>query len=171
MPPSEGSIGWFIYRWARPTLLSFLILSNIMISTFRLRFFSLRLLAALTALGRGLMVGALALILGFSAVGAYAQPAQAAHTPEAKAYDAGPIRQSRNPLSGENFQGGVDPSAIDRRAAMPEPPEQEAQGVLESLKDAVQDVLPGESADRPTASVDLNTQRNPTLKRYGADQQ
>jgi hypothetical protein len=121
---------------------------------------------------RLLMAGALAVALWFGGIGIYTQPAHAAgHS----AYEAGPIRQSRNPVSGENFHGGVEPSAFDQRNNPDPTPEGQAKGFLESAKDAVKDVLPGTSADNPDfsnrAPADLNTSKNPTLKRYGADEQ
>ena len=113
----------------------------------------------------------MAVALLFGTVGAYAQPAQAA----SNAYESGPIRQSRNPVSGENFHGGVEPSALDQRNNPDPTPEGQAHGFLESVKDSVKDILPGTSADNPNASdrapADLNTAKNPTLKRYGADEQ
>jgi hypothetical protein len=158
-----------------------------MFSIFRLRFFGLRLpirfsparneqhpLGSRPGLptARLLMAGALAIALWFGGIGIYTQPAHAAgHS----AYEAGPIRQSRNPVSGENFHGGVEPSAFDQRNNPDPTPEGQAKGFLESAKDAVKDVLPGTSADNPDfsnrAPADLNTSKNPTLKRYGADEQ
>lgn len=159
-----------------------------MFSNFRLRFFSLNLRARFSAidrvlssssiatlagrsLGRGLLVGALAIALLGVAVGGYAHPAQA----DNNTYEAGPVRPSRNPVSGENFQGGVEPSVFDQKNNPANTPEGQAEGLLESAKNKVKEVLPGTSSDTPALSdqapADLNTKKNPTLKRYGAKEQ
>jgi hypothetical protein len=88
-----------------------------------------------------------------------APTAQAAATPEAEAYDAGPIRQTRNPISGENLDGGVKPSALDQREKSPQPGD-DSKGILETIKEAVT----GTSVESPSAGLD--TEQNPTLKRY-----
>jgi hypothetical protein len=106
------------------------------------------------------LVGVLAIALWFSTAGLHTPIAQAtATTPEAEAYDAGPIRQTRNPISGENFQGGVDPSVLDRQEN-PRQPVEEGRSFLEILKDKI-------TGNEPTQTpADLNTQKNPTLERY-----
>jgi hypothetical protein len=160
-----------------------------MVSNFRLRFFSSDLRARFSAflgvlsscqgatlagrsLHRVLTVGALAVALLFGTIGSYAQPAQAAQT---NAYESGPVRPSRNPISGENFQGGVEPSVLDQKGNPANSPEGQTEGFLESAKDKVKEVLPGTSPDSKElsdqAAAGVNTQKNPTLKRYGADAQ
>lgn len=162
-----------------------------MVSLFRLRLVSFKLCTRFPAffrvlpsgprailadrsLGRLLMVGGLAVALWFGAVGTYAHPAQAANQANTQAYEAGPIRKSRNPVSGENFHGGVEPSVFDTAGSAPTP-EGKAEGFLESVRDTVKDVLPGTSADDSDISnrgqADVNTRQNPTLRRYGTDQQ
>ncbi len=110
--------------------------------------------------------------LMLSTISLYAQPAQAAQT---NAYESGPVRPSRNPVSGENFQGGVEPSVFDQKGNPANNPEGQAEGFLESAKDKVKEVLPGTSPDNKElsdqAAAGVNTQKNPTLKRYGADTQ
>lgn len=103
-------------------------------------------------------VGLLAIALWLGAA-VPAPTAHAAATPEAEAYEAGPIRQTRNPVSGENFHGGVDDSVLDRTENRRQP-EDEGKGLLESLKDKVT------GNDTPETPTDLKTERNPTLERY-----
>jgi len=110
------------------------------------------------ALRRGLVIGFLAIAL-WCGTAIPAPVAHAAATPEAEAYDAGPIRQTRNPLSGENFQGGVDDSALEKTESRRQP-EDDDKGLLETLKDKVT----GNAAQE--APADLKTERNPTLERY-----
>jgi hypothetical protein len=78
-------------------------------------------------------------------------------------------------VSGENFQGGVEPSVFDQKNNPANNPEGQAEGFLESAKDKMKEILPGTSPDNPDfsgrAPADLNTEKNPTLKRYGADEQ
>jgi hypothetical protein len=109
---------------------------------------------------RWVLVGGGAIALWLGIAGLHTPIAQAvATTPEAEAYDAGPIRQTRNPISGENFHGGVDPSVLDRQEN-PRQPEAEGRSFLEILKDKV---TGNEPSNTP---ADLNTQKNPTLERY-----
>lgn len=159
-----------------------------MISKFRLRFFSLNFRAqipasfralfsrrraalAVRSLGHRLVVGVLAVALMLGTAVLHTRAVYAADA----AYESGPVRPSRNPVSGENFQGGVDPSAFDQNNNPASNPEGQAEGFLESAKDKVKDVLPGASPDNKELSdqtaADVKTQKNPTLKRYGADAQ
>jgi hypothetical protein len=121
-----------------------------------------------------LMVGLLTVILWLGTAGTYTQPAQAGDNLDGRVYEAGPVRQSRNPISGENFNGGVEPSALERGKAS-QVPEEQAKGILENVIEAVQDVLPGQAAEenpgQASPSINLNTQKNPTLQRYGGNQQ
>ncbi|MGG6242014.1 hypothetical protein ACQ4N7_25630 [Nodosilinea sp. AN01ver1] len=115
----------------------------------------------------------LAMVLWLGTAGIHAQPAQADDNLDGRRYEAEAVRQSRNPLSNENYSGGVDPAvAADRMQA----PEDKANGILESVKDAVQDILPGSggSAGVGQNAYNPNTNpqtqptptANPTLKRY-----
>ncbi|MBD0268866.1 MAG: hypothetical protein ICV77_11310 [Cyanobacteria bacterium Co-bin8] len=61
-----------------------------------------------TSLSRLALIGLLQLALWLGVSLMPMAPALAAATPEAEAYQAGPNRQSYNPLSGESTQGGVD---------------------------------------------------------------
>lgn len=111
--------------------------------------------------GRLLAVGAIAItLLGVS--GLYIPTAQAAATPEAEAYEPGPIRQTRNPVSNENFHGGVDPSIVDRREDARQPEEDN-----KTLLDRIQDVF--SNKDTEQAPANLHTEKNPTLDRYIED--
>ncbi|MGB5972147.1 MAG: hypothetical protein WBG38_02455, partial [Nodosilinea sp.] len=110
---------------------------------------------------------ALVLMLGLGTAGAYAQPAQADNL-DAKSYQ-GAVRQSRNPLSGENYQGGVDPSVVAEQGKTTL--EDQPKGLVETVKEMVQDALPNGGDERgagqtasPSAQPDPT--RNPTLKRY-----
>ena len=125
-------------------------------------------------LGRRLVLGVVTGLLAIALWGgtAIAAPAAlAAATPEAEAYaaagsaasanaeDPGPIRQTRNPLSDENFNGGVNDSALEKTENR-RLPEEDDQGLLETLKDKV---TGNDAHETPT---DLKTEKNPTLERY-----
>ncbi|WP_035985477.1 hypothetical protein [Leptolyngbya sp. KIOST-1] len=117
-------------------------------------------------------VTTLSVVLWLGAAGTHAQPALAGDNLDARPYEAEAVRQSRNPLSNENYSGGVDPSvAANRQTA----PEDQANGILETVKDAVQGVLPGNSGNEGQNAYNPNTQPNPnpnpTLNRYGSAQQ
>lgn len=142
-------------------------------------FNSRRLLAALTTgLGRWLVLGvvAVALWIGPAALPArYAPTAMAANTSEAPEH--GPIRQTHNPLSKENFQGGVDRTALERSGhsdQLKSGPQSSLDSDSETgIVDRLKNLVPGLSADEsPAASPQSNIQPepNPTLKRYGGQQ-
>ncbi|MGF1570434.1 MAG: hypothetical protein ACFCVD_20565 [Nodosilinea sp.] len=136
------------------------------------------LMTGITGLGRWLALGVvtLALWVGLGVLSArYAPTAMAANTAEAPEH--GPIRQTHNPISKENFQGGVDRTALERSGRSSQPqtgPQTGLQtdsetGPIERLKHLV----PGLSADEsPADSPQSNIQPepNPTLKRYGGQQ-
>ncbi|WOD39524.1 hypothetical protein [Nodosilinea sp. E11] len=86
-------------------------------------------------------VGLLAVALWVTSVGAYSQPAQAGDNLDARPYEAEAVRQSRNPVSRDNGASQVAPSGLS------EAPEDQAKSVLENVKDAVQDIIPGMSGD------------------------
>ncbi|WP_272064236.1 hypothetical protein [Oscillatoria sp. CS-180] len=110
--------------------------------------------------GRWISMAVLAIALFFGSMAINIAPVHAAATPEAEAYDPGPVRQTRNPITGENFDGGVDRSALDedvnRRIA-----NDEEEGPIESFVDR----LRGDNGAE-TSSANPGTQKNPTLKRY-----
>lgn len=103
-------------------------------------------------------IGALAIALWFGAASTYIQPAQAATTPQAEAYKNGPIRQSHNPLSKENYNGGVDPSVVyehqNQQARQPE----NDRTPLERITDQLQETFSG------TSSSEVKPEKNPTLR-------
>lgn len=120
-------------------------------------------------LRRGVAVALMAIALWCGAA-VPAPVAQAAATPEAEAdgfnlttsrdsTDPGPIRQTRNPLSDENFHGGVDDSALEKTENR-RLPEDDDKGLLETLKDKVT------GNDTKESPADLKTEKNPTLERY-----
>ncbi|HZG39718.1 MAG TPA: hypothetical protein VEZ50_13640 [Nodosilinea sp.] len=125
-----------------------------MFENFRLRFFPANFYGELAngcqKLGASfratLMVGLLATVLWLGAAGTYTQPAQAGDNLDARPYEAEAVRQSRNPDSHSNYPGGVDPSMAARGEAA-SAPEDQANQVLENVKDAVQNILPGGSGD------------------------
>lgn len=107
---------------------------------------------------RWLIFGMLAVVVCFGMVDVGVQVARADTEP----YEVGPIRQTHDPLSDENFQGGVDPSALNEDENVPQAEEDE--GIIESIKERFRDY--SSEPERP----DLKTQKNPTLKRYTEEQ-
>lgn len=109
-------------------------------------------------------IGVLAIALWFGTASAYIQPAQAANTQGTEAYKNGPVRQSHNPLSKENYNGGVDPSVVyehqNQQARQPE----DDRTPLERITDQIKETFSG------TSSSDVNPEKNPTL-RYTDEQQ
>jgi hypothetical protein len=130
-----------------------------MISFFRLRFFpagssfwpQIAALAHTLIKGRSLallttqiaVVSGLAVVLWMGSVGTYTPVAQAADQLDGRAYEAEAVRQSRNPASRTN---GAMP-APGEPSGLSQAPEDQAQGILDNVKDAVQDFLPGQSPD------------------------
>jgi hypothetical protein len=133
--------------------------------------FCLRLISVpLQYLGVAVRLATSVILVGVLMAGTFAYSLPAAAQP----YDAGPVRQSHNPLSGENFQGGVDPSAFDNQTRQRQKSANtQDKGYLENLKDTVQGVLSGDTdTDQPAmAPADLGTDKNPTFKRYGTGPQ
>ncbi|MFQ4139798.1 hypothetical protein PGN35_026140 [Nodosilinea sp. PGN35] len=122
--------------------------------------------AVATGLGQLLVLGALAGVLWGSTLGV--SPAYAAN-PGAKPNEAGPVRQSYNPISQENFSGGVDRAAAERNLGhSPSAPEPET-----GLVDALKNLLPGSESGAAPASPrsDIQPEKNPTLERYGNSNQ
>ncbi|MEB3358449.1 MAG: hypothetical protein VKK04_17110 [Synechococcales bacterium] len=120
------------------------------------------------ALGRLMVVGVMVTALWLGAMG---NVVHAAATPEAEAYEPdtsktepyenGPVRPSYNLLSKENFQGGVDRTAIEESGRVSEEQPERDGGIIDTIKD----ILPGSSADESPRS-DFKAEKNPTLKRY-----
>lgn len=107
---------------------------------------------------RGVVAGLLAIALWLGAA-VPAPTVQAAATPEAEEYDPGPIRQTRNPVSGENFNGGVDARVLNQRESRRQP-EDDNKSLLGTIKDKI---TGEESKEMP---ADMKTEKNPTLERY-----
>lgn len=116
-------------------------------------------------LKRLIVVGLVAVALWSSAIGLYAPTAVADQTSASEAYKNGPIRQSHNYASKDNFQGGVKPEALEQRETDARQPEAD-KGLIETIKDK----LTGSDSDAEPAPANLEAQKNPTL-RYTEDQQ
>lgn len=115
-------------------------------------------------LGRRLASAALAIALLVGSVG-YMPSAQAANAPRTGAGDPSPVRPTRNPISNENFQGGVDLTAVDRQGKNIQPPAESKVGIVDRLRN----LLPGLSSEKSPANAPRSTvqpERNPTLDRY-----
>lgn len=116
-------------------------------------------------LGRRAVWMALAIALWAGSIGVYLPSAQAANAPSTGAGDPSPVRPSHNPISNENFQGGVDLTAVDRQGKTIQPPAEPEVSVVDRLKNLV----PGLSSDESPADAPRSTiqpERNPTLDRY-----
>ncbi|MBD2234713.1 hypothetical protein [Phormidium tenue] len=115
-------------------------------------------------LGRRVAWAALAIALWVGSVG-YMPSAQAANAPRTGAGDTSAVRPTRNPVSNENFQGGVDLTAIDRQGKNVQPPAESEPGIGDRLKN----LIPGLSSEKLPADAPRSTiqpKRNPTLDRY-----
>ncbi|MBD2108269.1 hypothetical protein [Nodosilinea sp. FACHB-13] len=115
-------------------------------------------------LGRRVAWAALAIALWFGSVG-YMPSAQAANAPKTGASDTSAVRPSHNPISNENFQGGVDLTAIDRQGKNIQPPAESKPGIGDRLKN----LIPGLSSEKLPNDAPRSTiqpERNPTLDRY-----
>lgn len=117
-------------------------------------------------LGRFVAISCLMTFLWIGGIGISSQRAIAATHADTAPYDSGPIRKSRNPLSDENFQGGVDQSALEQREQTGDRPlDDEDKNLIDTLKD----LLPGQSsgeAESPSPRSRVEPERNPTLERY-----
>ncbi|MEA5448761.1 hypothetical protein VB780_09300 [Leptolyngbya sp. CCNP1308] len=116
-------------------------------------------------LGRQVALGALAIALWVGSVGVYLPSAQAANATQTGAGDPSPVRPTRNPISNENFQGGVDLTAVDRQGKTVQPPAEPEV----SLGDRLKNLVPGLSSDESPTDAPRSTvqpERNPTLDRY-----
>ncbi len=115
-------------------------------------------------LGRRVALAALAIALWVGSVG-YMPSAQAANAPRTGAGDTSAVRPTRNPISNENFQGGVDLTALDRQGKNIQPPVETKVSLLDRLKN----LLPGLSSEKLPANAPRSTvqpERNSTLDRY-----
>ncbi|MBW4459789.1 MAG: hypothetical protein KME47_06050 [Nodosilinea sp. WJT8-NPBG4] len=115
-------------------------------------------------LGRRVAFAALAIALWVGSVGVYLPTAQAANAPSG-ASDTSAVRPSHNPISNENFQGGVDLTALDRQGKSIQPPAESKVGIVDRLKN----LLPGRSSEKAPANAprsNVQPERNPTLDRY-----
>ncbi|MBD1874418.1 hypothetical protein H6F75_13070 [Nodosilinea sp. FACHB-131] len=116
-------------------------------------------------LGRRVALAALAIALWLGSVSLYVPSAQAANAPRTGAGDTSAVRPSHNPISNENFQGGVDLTALDRQGKNVQPPAKSKVGIVERLKN----LLSGSSSEKSSANVprsNVQPERNPTLDRY-----
>lgn len=116
-------------------------------------------------LGRQVAWATLAIALWVGSVGLYLPSAQAANAPRTGAGDPSPVRPSHNPISNENFQGGVDLTAVDRQGKNVQPPAEPEV----SLGDRIKNLVPGLSSDGASTATprsNIQPERNPTLDRY-----
>lgn len=114
--------------------------------------------------GRRVAWAVLAIALWVGSVG-YMPSAQAANAPKTGAGDTSAVRPSRNPISNENFQGGVDLTALDRQGKNVQPPAESKVGIVDRLRN----LLPGLSSEKPPANAprsNVQPEKNPTLDRY-----
>jgi hypothetical protein len=116
-------------------------------------------------LGRWVALSALAIALWVGSVGLDLPSAQAANAPRTGAGDPSAVRPTRNPISNENFQGGVDLTAVDRQGKNIQPPAEPEVSFGDRLKNLVPGLSSdGSTTDAPRSSV--QPERNPTLDRY-----
>ncbi len=127
--------------------------------------------AVAVGLGQLLVLGALVGVLWGSTLGVF--PAYAAN-PSAEPYEAGPIRQSYNPLSKENFSGGVDRAAIERNGNASQTAPEPETGAETGLVGAIKNLVPGlsdQGAAPASPRSDIQPEKNPTLDRYSNSNQ
>ena len=116
-------------------------------------------------LGRSVAWAVLAIALCLGSVGLYMPSAQASDASSSGAGDPSPVRPSRNPISNENFQGGVDLTAVDRRGKNVQPPAEAEVSLGDRLKNLVPGLSSNESpSDAPRSTI--QPERNPTIDRY-----
>ncbi|MFQ4137949.1 hypothetical protein PGN35_016665 [Nodosilinea sp. PGN35] len=101
------------------------------------------------------LVSVLAMALWVGSIGTYTQAAQAGDNLDARPYEAEAVRQSRSPGDRQNVSGGNQP--VEAPRGLSQAPEDQAQGVLDNVKDAVQSVLPGRSGDGGQNAYNPNT--------------
>ncbi|MBD1915711.1 MULTISPECIES: hypothetical protein [Cyanophyceae] len=115
-------------------------------------------------LGRRIALTALAIALLIGSVG-YMPSAQAADASKTGAGGTSAVRPSHNPISNENFTGGVDLTALDRQGKNVQPPAESKVGLVDRLKN----LLPGRSSKKSPANAprsNVQPEKNPTLDRY-----
>lgn len=104
-------------------------------------------------------VSVLAVALWVGSVGTYTQVAQAGDNLDARPYEAEHVRQSRSPGSRQNVSGSNQP--VEAPAGLSQALEDQAQGVLDNVKDAVQSILPGQAAGDGVGQNAYNPNTNP----------
>lgn len=107
---------------------------------------SLTRLATQTAI-----VSVLAIVLWVGSIGTYTQAAQAGDNLDGRVYEGEAVRQSREPGS----------HRVEAPEVLSKAPEDQAQGVLDNVKDAVQSILPGKSAGDGVGQNAYNPNTNP----------
>ncbi|MBD2108144.1 hypothetical protein [Nodosilinea sp. FACHB-13] len=91
------------------------------------------------------IVSVLAMAFWVGSIGAYTQSAQAGDNLDGRVYEGEAVRQSREPGSRHNVTGSDQP--VGTPQGLSKAPEDQAQGILDNVKDAVQSVLPGNPGD------------------------
>lgn len=104
------------------------------------------------------VVSVLAIALWVGSIGTYTQAAQAGDNLDGRAYEAEAVRQSREPGSRQNISGS---DHVEAPGGLSQAPEDQAQGVLDNVKDAVQSILPGKSAGDGVGQNAYNPNTNP----------
>ncbi|MBD1874902.1 hypothetical protein H6F75_15555 [Nodosilinea sp. FACHB-131] len=105
------------------------------------------------------VVSVLAMALWVGSIGTYTQAAQAGDNLDGRAYEAEHVRQSREPGGRQNVSGSDQPVGTPK--GLSQAPEDQAQGVLDNVKDAVQSILPGKSAGDGVGQNAYNPNTNP----------
>lgn len=105
------------------------------------------------------IVSLLAIALWVGSIGTYTQTAQAGDNLDARPYEAEAVRQSRSPGSRQNVSGNDQP--VEAPQGLSQAPEDQAQGVLDNVKDAVQSILPGKSTGDGVGQNAYNPNTNP----------
>lgn len=91
------------------------------------------------------VVSVLSIALWVGSIGTYTQAAQAGDNLDARPYEAEAVRQSRTPGERQNVSGSDQP--VEAPEGLSQAPEDQALGILDNVKDAVQSILPGNSGD------------------------
>lgn len=107
---------------------------------------------------QAIVVSVLAMALWVGSIGTYTQAAQAGDNLDGRVYEGEAVRQSREPGSRQNVSGS---DRAEAPQGLSKAPEDQAQGVLDNVKDAVQSVLPGKSAGDGVGQNAYNPNTNP----------
>ncbi|PZU92331.1 MAG: hypothetical protein DCF32_23620 [Leptolyngbya sp.] len=105
------------------------------------------------------IVSALAVALWVGSVSTYTQAAQAGDNLDARPYEAEHVRQARSPGSRQNVSGSDQ--SVDAPQGLSQAPEDQVQGMLDNVKDAVQSILPGQAAGDGVGQNAYNPNTNP----------